>query len=89
MRSTREVFRPDDRLRAIAQIYAGLFELELPLWTLGVLADAYHSGKVDAKRYGGPQTQTAQGSLIETVAVDLDGTILNELGGEGLQPRSA
>lgn len=67
-----------EALRLSLLAYAALYEVDLPLWFLGVVGKALQTGTLDPTYLGGPNTATTQGSLIESVKTALDGSPLSE-----------
>lgn len=68
-----------EALRLALQFYQAVYEVDLPLWFLGVIGKALGTGQIDTDYLGGPQTRTQQGSLIEQVTGQLKDTPLSKL----------
>lgn len=65
---------PRERYRRVAKLYADMYEVDYPLWLIGVLGKAVRDGKIRPDSFGGPNTIVAQGSLVDAVADALRGT---------------
>lgn len=68
-----------ERHRAMIQLYSDMYEIDFPLWLLGVLGQSYRRGVVDPTSFGGPSTVVAQASLIDAVSTAAAGTPLEPL----------
>ena len=77
---------PEERTRAHLKAYAEAYEMDFPLWYLGVLGKASKKGVVEAGSFGGPNTTVAQGALIDQVVSSLEETPLAELMDDALIP---
>lgn len=72
---------PDSTSMLMAALFgwAAIYETDFPLWFLGMLGKALSTGSVDINYLGGPNTTTAQGSLVNSLATALDGTPLRNV----------
>lgn len=68
-----------ERHRSMVRLYADMYEIDFPLWLLGVLGKAHRTGSVDSGAFGGPEGKVAQGSLVEAVALSVRDTPLGPL----------
>lgn len=64
------------KVRAYMRAYVVAFEMDLPLWFLGVVGRGFARGRYDAESFGGPETRTNQGALVDQVVQALQGTAL-------------
>lgn len=67
LRHAETVVEPRQQLSMVLTGYALLFETELPIWFLGVLSMAAKTSRLRPNAFGGPDTATAQGSLMGQV----------------------
>lgn len=70
---------PRERHRRMVKLYADMYEVDYPLWLIGVLGRAIRTGKINPDSFGGPKTSVAQGSLVDAVGGALTGTPLEPL----------
>ncbi len=68
--SEKDIDKSDDfrkSIRSRLRVYVELYEIDYPLWFLGVIAKASKTGSVRAGLFGGPVPKTAQGALVNEV----------------------
>jgi hypothetical protein len=78
--------RTRDSVRGLLNAYADVYEVDLTLWYLGVLARAYLTSEFDLDAFGGPRTRTAQAALIGQVEEALLGTPFAPMFAEAYDP---
>lgn len=66
----------EDDIHWMLRSYAAVYEIDLPLWFLGVVGRGIKTGKIDLGFLGGPDTATAQRSLLRSLDEELAGTPL-------------
>lgn len=74
-----ELTDPVSRLRMSLMAWAAIYETDAPIWLLGVLGRAMRRRKIDVAAFGGPQSSTAQASLVASVLDTVRGTPLELL----------
>lgn len=67
---------PEIAIRRALLAYTALYEIDLPLWYLGVLGRAHSSGRISTDFLGGPEGSTAQGAMINEIQPLLQNTPL-------------
>lgn len=67
---------PEAGLRRALNAYAAMYEIDMSLWLLGVLAKADQTGQIDPGYLGGPDGKTAQGAMLNEIVGLLSGTPL-------------
>lgn len=63
-------------VEATLALYAKYYEIDFPMWFLAVLGKAIKDGRVNPTAFGGPNSSTPQGSLIESTVEALKETPL-------------
>lgn len=76
--ATAEAQSEETRLTAGLQAWAAIYEVDMPIWLLGVLGKGISTGRIYPMFGGGPQSMTQQGSLVDSVGPTLVGTPLEK-----------
>lgn len=60
--------------RRILAGYAAVYEIDVPIWFLGVLGKAFKTSRFNPELFGGPESDVPQSALIQSVMEILEGT---------------
>lgn len=66
-------------IRQFLHAYCDFYEINFPLWFIGVLSKSERTGQIDVGLFGGPNSETSQGALVEQVLDKVAGSPLEEV----------
>lgn len=66
-------------VRRFLRAYCDFYEIDFPLWFIGVLSKSERTGQINIGLFGGPNSETNKGTLVEQVLDEIAGSPLEEV----------
>ena len=66
-------------VRQFLRAYCDFYEIGFPLWFIGVLSKSERIGQINVGSFGGPNSETNKGALVEQVLDEVAGSPLEEV----------
>lgn len=66
-------------IRQFLHAYCDFYEIDFPLWFIGVLSKFERTGQIDVESFGGPNSETSKGTLVGQILDKVAGSPLEEV----------